>query len=846
VPFGELKGAWGRLKELLPSLGLAHCQEDDPGSVCGAITAQTPLAQVVCRTALELQHLAGMDTLYGTVEPAKEPRTFRLIYSYSLEHAGVFAAEAALTILKAVIARRSVRRKLDEALTHIRGIYEAESIGPSTQSIIDEAEKRGIPAMRLDAESSLIQLGQGCHGKLFRATVMDTTSSIAVDTVSSKPTTKKLLSGNGIPVPLGVVVHNRKELLEQLPLLEFPLVIKPVDGNHGRGITANITTREGALKAYRLARAVSDDVIVENYIEGDDYRFLVINYKLIAAAKRTPAMVVGDGISTIRELVDRVNADPDRGTGHEKVLTTIRLDAHTATVLREQGLTVSSVVPEGRKVMLKKTANLSTGGTATDVTDTVHPSNAFMAERIARLVHLDVCGIDIMAKDVTVPLAPGNGAVIEVNAGPGFRMHTHPSHGQPRNVAKPVVDMLFPDGQTGRIPVVAVTGTNGKTTVVRLIAHIATHAGKMTGYTTTEGVYIGGRVILKGDCSGPSSARVVLGDPYVDYAVLECARGGILRSGLAFDRCDISIVTNVTEDHLGIDEIETLEEYARVKEVVPKSTSGDGHAILNADDPRVYAMKNGLQCNVVLFSAEEGNEAVAEHCRNGGAAVMIENGSYILCEGGRKTVVTEITEIPLTFGGTAGHMVKNILPAIAAAWFSGFSAEQIREALLSFRPSAETTPGRMNLFDFGDFKLMLDYAHNEAGFLEIERYMSTVKATHKVCIVGGTGDRRDKDIRNIGTFAARTFDEIIIREDTDTRGRAPAEMTGLISEGVRSVDPDKTIHAIPDEYEAIGFAVRRAEPGSFIFVCADHVWDSIEMIRDYHGKYGKKKKEKNK
>jgi cyanophycin synthetase len=489
-------------------------------------------------------------------------------------------------------------------------------------------------------------------------------------------------------------------------------------------------------------------------------------------------------------------------------------------------LTLESVVPEGTIVPLKKTANLSTGGTSTDVTDKVHPYNVFMAERIARIVNLDVCGIDIVAKDITIPINGSNGAIIEVNAGPGFRMHTHPFHGKPRNVAKPVIDMLFKDNGYSRIPIVAVTGTNGKTTTVRLIAAIAQHAGYKPGFTTTEGIYIDGQIAMRGDCSGPQSAKIVLSDPLVDFAVLECARGGILRSGLAFDKCTISIVTNVTEDHLGLDGIHTMEE------VLPKSTFEDGYAILNAEDERVLAMKDNLKCNVVLFSTNPENPGIMSHCDSGGITVTIENGNYTICEGKKKWIVMPVNDIPLTFEGTAGFMVQNILPAIAAAYLSGFGIDAIRDALASFTPSPELTPGRMNVFDFGNFKLMLDYAHNAGAFVEIEKYMSGVDAKRKVCIIAATGDRRDDDIRNLGNYAARIFDEIIIRHDKDSRGQNNDRLTELLMEGIRKDGHEKQVTVISDEYEAISYAVGHAQPGTFIFVCADKVWDSIDMIRE--------------
>jgi cyanophycin synthetase len=830
LPTNKLPGFCNRLMRLLPTLEEHRCSEGTKGGLYKRMQEGTWLGHVIEHVALELQCLAGMDCGFGRTRSAGAYGVYKVVFSYQLESAGRYAAKAAVELVTAVAEKRPYNLK--KTLHDLAQICKNEALGPSTQAIVDEAVSRGIPYRRLDSDS-LVMLGQGAKQQVFRATVLGTTSSIAVDTASCKWSTKNILEANGIPVPKGVTIESRSELEAAVKEVGFPLVIKPIDGNHGRGITANIQSSEAAVKALSTARKVSDTVIVESYITGDDYRFLVIGYKLVAVAKRTPAKVTGNGFSTIKQLIDTVNASPERGTGHEKRLTKIRIDSQTKLLLKEAGLSPEDILPQGKELLLKRTANLSTGGTSTDVTDSVHPANVFIAERVARLMGLDVCGIDVMAQDVSIPLSvKGNGAIIEVNAGPGFRMHTHPSHGQPRNVAGPVVDLLFPDNSNGRIPVVAVTGTNGKTTTTRLIAHIAAQAGMSVGYTTTEGIYINNRMITEGDCSGPKSAELILKDPSVDYAVLECARGGILRSGLAFDKCDISIVTNVTEDHMGLDDVTDLDDYARVKEVVPRSTFDSGHAILNADNDYTYAMKQNMRCKVVLFSRRSFNPRITDHCEEGGMAVIIENGHYVMCDGLKKTRIIAVNKVPLTFEGTAGFMVENILPAIGAAFLSGFSMETIQQALLSFIPSPEMTPGRLNRFEFDQFSVMLDYVHNEAGLIEVERFMSKVKASHKLCIIGATGDRRDEDIRKLGYYAARMFDEIIIRHDKDGRGRSNEEMTALLKEGITGVDPKKQVHVISDEKEAICFAVEHAREGSLVFICADQVLESIAMIRE--------------
>jgi cyanophycin synthetase len=833
LPTNKIPKFRERIMRALPSLYEHRCSEGRAGGFCERMEEGTWLGHVIEHVALEFQVLAGMDCGYGRTRSAGEYGVYKVVFSYLSEEAGIYAGKAAVEFVRAIAEEKwhDVKPIIDT----LKDIWADEMPGPSTQAILDEAIRRKIPVTRMD-NHSLYRLGYGRNQQIFRATVMGTTNNLAVESAACKWFTKNLLDKAGISVPKGLTIYTKKELENAMEELPFPWVIKPIDGNHGRGITANIRNKEAALKAAGQAWKISDKIIIEEYVEGADYRFLVINYKLIAVAKRTPACVRGDGQLTIRELIAKENKNPKRGSGHANVLTKITVDYQTKSMLKECGLSLDDVLPFGKEVMLKKTANLSTGGTSTDVTDSVHPFNVFLAERIARLFQLDVCGIDIMAKDVTQPIQKGNGAVIEVNAGPGFRMHTHPSLGTPRDVAKPIMDMLFPDNSNGRIPIVAVTGTNGKTTTTRLIAHMAQKAGKNVGYTTTEGVYINGHTIVEGDCSGPQSARTILGDPMVDFAVLECARGGILRAGLAFDECNVSIVTNVTEDHLGLGDIHTLEDYAQVKEVVARSTSEDGYAILNADDDLVYGMRKEVSSAVILFSLNDVNERISKHCAEGGMAVYVKGGFFVVQTGETVIRISAVNRVPITYGGKAEFMVANVLPSIAAGIVSGFTIEDIRTALTTFIPSPELTPGRMNLFEFAHCQLMLDYAHNASGFEGIQKYMTNIDSSTKICIIGATGDRRDDDIRNLGKYAASIFDEIIIRHDKDNRGRPNEEMTKLVMEGIRSVNPNRRVEVISDETAAIEFAVTNAPHEAFIFVCADHVKHSIELVRKLQDK----------
>jgi cyanophycin synthetase len=830
LPTNKIDGFAERLENLLPSLVEHRCSEDKVGGFFSRIKEGTWMGHVIEHIALEIQTLAGMDTGFGRTRTTGEPGNYNVVFSYMEEKVGIYAGIAAVRIAEALIA--SEPYSLDKDIQDMRELREEERLGPSTGSIVQEAMNRGIPYMRLN-KHSLVMLGYGINQRRILATVSSTTSNIAVELACDKEETKNLLEAASIPIPKGIITYEAEDIAYAVKKLGFPLVIKPINGNHGRGITINIKTIEQAEEGFLAAKKISKAVIIEKFITGFDYRLLVINYKLVAAAKRTPAAVTGDGHSTIQLLVDKVNSDPRRGYGHEKELTAIKIDEMTLNILKERGLGLESVLKKDELLYLKATANLSTGGTATDVTDLVHPYNIFMAERISRIIGLDICGIDIMAPELTTPINENGGTVLEVNAGPGFRMHIAPTEGLPRNVAEPVIDMLYPPGTPSKIPIVAVTGTNGKTTTTRLIAHIMKTVRYKVGFTTTDGIYIQNRMLEKGDCTGPVSAEFVLRDPTVDFAVLECARGGILRAGLGFHNCDIGIVTNVAEDHLGLKGIHTLADLARVKAVVPESVLPEGYAILNADDDLVYAMAKGLECKVAFFSMDEDNPRIKRHCRNGGIAAVVEDGYISICKGTWKIRIEKVVNIPLTFSGKAIFMIQNILPAVLAGFLSNVKTEDIRLALETFIPSPTQTPGRMNLFQFNKFQVMVDYAHNTAGFLALGKFLDKVNEKPKVGIVAGVGDRRDEDIISLGALAADMFDEIIIRQDKNLRNRSGEEIIRLIVKGIVDKDPKKPYKVIPTESEAIDYAIKNAKKGSFITICSDVVPDALNAIMKY-------------
>jgi cyanophycin synthetase len=827
LPTNKIKGFAQRIEALIPSLYEHRCSQKKPGGFFERVRKGTWLGHVIEHVALELQSLAGMPCGFGRTRSAGPVGVYHVVFAYQVESAGLYAAKAAVRLVAAL--KDNVPYDIKKDINQLIEINRNEGIGPSTQSILNAARRNNIPYRRLD-KNSLIMFGQGKNQKIIEATIACTTSGVGIDLASNKEETKRILAEGFVPMPEGTTVYNTTELIDSLSELGFPLVIKPLNGNHGRGITTNIQTEEEAIKAFEKAHEISDKVIVERFIKGMDFRFLVINYKLEAVARRTPAMIMGDNKSSIEELIQKTNNNTERGEDHEKTLTKIKVDETTLSILSERGLTLQSVLPFGEILFLKDTANLSSGGTARDATDVVHPYNAFLAERIARLMNLDICGIDIIAEDLTKPINQNNGAVLEVNAAPGFRMHLSPTKGIPRNVGEPVIKMLYPEGASSRIPLIAVTGTNGKTTTTRLISHFAKNAGHTVGYTTTDGIYINDQLIYKGDCSGPLSAEAVLRDPLVDFAVLECARGGILRAGLAFDKCNISIITNITEDHLGLDDINTLEDYAKVKAVVARSTFDEGFAILNADDDIVYGIKEELDCNIALFSTREDNERVISHCEKGGWAAIIEKGHFTICNGEWRIRVGKVNEIPLTLDGRATCMIKNILPAILAAAISGFNAKVIRKSLLTFIPGPEFTPGRMNIFKLKDVEVMIDYVHNTDGFSQLKEFMKQVSAQKKVIIIGCAGDRRDEDIKTMGKYVAETFDEFIIRHDKDSRGRTNEELTRLITEGIQSVKPYGQPLIISDEVEALGYAILHAGKGAFIVDSTENIQDSTAFV----------------
>jgi cyanophycin synthetase len=829
-PTNAIDGFYERLKEKFPTMYDHRCSPGVPGGFFQRVIAGTWMGHVIEHIALEIQTLAGMNTGFGRTRETKTPGTYNVVFNYLEEKVGVYAAEAAVRIAQALID--DTPYNLEHDIQQLREIRELTRLGPSTGAIVEEAIARDIPWIRLNNQS-LVQLGYGKNQVRFRATMTDKTSSIAVDIAGNKDETKRMLQEQAIPVAKGLTISSVDDVQKAIDYIGFPIVFKPLDGNHGRGATINVKTKDEAIAAFEHAAKISRRVIVEKFITGYDFRVLVIDHKMVAAALRVPANITGDGKSTVTELIDTVNKDPRRGYGHENVLTEITVDRDTLDLLEKKGYTLDTVPAKDELVYLKSTANLSTGGTSIDVTDQVHPQNVFICERISRIIGLDICGIDIMAENLTEPLTENGGVVLEVNAAPGFRMHLAPSEGLARNVAAPVIDMLYPPGKSVRIPIIAITGTNGKTTTTRLIAHIVKNNGHRVGFTTSDGIYVQNTMMLKGDTTGPVSAEFILKDPTVDFAVLETARGGMLRSGLGFTQCDIGVITNIQEDHLGLSDIHNLDDLTRVKAIVIGSVKKDGWGILNADSPHCVKIGKKADCNIAYFSRDENNPVILKHCKNGGIACILENGFITIKKGDWKIRVQRVGLVPLTFGGTVPFMIENVLAATLAAFLWGFKTEDIKTSLETFIPSAAQTPGRMNIFDFRDFRFMIDFAHNPDGYNGIKEFLKTIDSPMKIGIIAGTGDRRDEDIRELGKISAEMFDHIILRQEKHLRGRTEENIIGLLTDGIQSVNPKASFEAIPKEIDAIKHAMTLAKPGTFITALSDVIDNAIETVQHY-------------
>jgi len=842
-PSNKIPGFYEHLTELIPSLYDHGCSIGKPGGFLQRLREGTWMGHVLEHVALEIQNLAGASVVRGKTRGTTERGVYNVVFQYDQEDVGLAAGQLGLRLLNHLIYNSEPEFDFVQEL-EVRIIKLAERLayGPSTGAIVQEAQRRGIPVLRLDPQRSLVQLGHGKYQRRIWATVTSETANIAVDVAGNKELTNRLLHEVGIPVPLTRVVQSESGAIIAANRIGYPVVLKPLDGNHGRGVCINITDEAEVREFYPVAERESRNgaVIVESFIPGKDYRILVVNNEVVAVAERVPAHVTGDGEHTVQELIEITNADPRRGVGHEKILTRIAVDTQTMEVLERQGIALDDIPEAGQFVQLKFTGNMSTGGTSIDRTDDIHPDNVEIARQAAMVVGLDIAGIDFIAPDIAVSVRQSAGAICEVNAGPGFRMHTHPTEGHPRHVGRAVVDMLFKRGAPSRVPIVAVTGTNGKTTTSRMIAHIMKTAGRRVGLTTTDGIYIDGTQIMAGDMSGPGSARMVLKNPTIDFAVLETARGGILRSGLGYDRCNVGVVTNVTSDHLGLKGVDTLAELARVKAVVPASVLPDGACVLNADNEWTVGMTRVARGELIFFSMEEDNPVVHDHLRERGRAVVLKSsprGDMItLLEHRRETSILLASQIPATFEGRARVNIANAMAATAAAIADDVQLDYIRQALRTFTSNFFQTPGRFNLLDLGGQRVLMDYCHNVAGLEAIADFVTRMAADRTVAVISMPGDRSDGDIDAFGRLAGKTFDRIYIREDTNRRGREPGEIAARLAVAAEEggLDPAK-ITVILDELEACRTAVTESNRSDLVILMADKpvaVWDMLTSMAE--------------
>lgn len=829
----DIPGFYDRLKNAMPSLHEHRCSEDGPGGFFHRVEVGTWIGHVIEHVALELQTLAEMDTGFGRTRSTKTKGVYTIIFSYLWVPCGIRAGEMAIDFCEAIAENKPY--DLASAILELKELREEYMLGPSTGSIVKEAEERGIPFLRLN-QQSLVQLGYGKYQKRIEATITSMTPHIAVELACDKSACGQMLKDAGIPVPLGKLVHSVKEALayykKESP--DYPLVVKPNNLSKGRGATIGVKTRKELASAVKRGLLFSRDIIIEKFIEGNDYRLLVINNNLVAAAHRIPASVKGDGKSTIAKLIEKVNNDPRRGFGHERVLTRIEVESMTLSILKNKNLSLESILPNGEILYLKTTANLSTGGTAEDVTDIVHPENRAVAESASRVIGLDIAGIDIVAKSIETPISENGGGIVEINAAPGFRMHLSPATGEPQNVAKHVIDMLFPPGTGARIPIIAVTGTNGKTTTVRLLAHLFQSTGRSVGCTTTEGIFIGTKQIMKGDMTGPYSARVVLSNPTVDFAVLETARGGILRDGLGFDYCDVGVVTNIGEDHIGLKDVETIEEMAMVKSVVVENVGCNGNSVLNACNKYTVEMAKRAKGQVVFFSISPENRVYRSHVRNGGTGATVENGVLLLQRGTMRIPVVEIYEIPITFHGKAEFNVENSLCAALVAYIRGMGVEEIKRGLLTFTPNYAYIPGRTNLIQVKDYEVILDYCHNVPSYEAMKSFMSHFNDRRRVGVITCPGDRRDEDIQRMAKSASASYDHIIIREEGWLRGRKPGEVANHILCGLKeSGFPESEIEIILKEEDAITKALSLAKRNNLLVFLVDETEKVYQQVIAY-------------
>jgi cyanophycin synthetase len=838
----DVKGLKERLTNILPGIKKHCCSVGYEGGFIERLIEGTYAGHVIEHIALELQSMNGYDVFYGKTRILEEPSIYNIIFEYKNEKIGIESGKAAVEIIDKLF--REDAGDLEKIINRIKNLVVEFELGPSTKAIYYEAEKRGIPVSRI-GDNSLLRLGYGKYSRLVSASLTDSPSCISVDMAGNKHLTKQILSNHDIPVPYGQVVYCEDVAVKIAKEIGFPVVIKPCDVNQGKGVTLNISNESQVRFAYKEANKYCRAVIVEKYIEGTDYRVLVVGDKVSAVAERKPPSITGDGKHTIRELIDIENSNPERGEGHEKPLTKIKIDSVVLQNLNMMGINESYVPAEGENIILRGNGNLSTGGKARECTEEIHPLNKIMAVKAAKAIGLDIAGIDIKTIDISVPIVQNGGAILEVNAAPGLRMHIYPSEGKRRDVAKDIVSLLFPEGSKHSIPIVSITGTNGKTTTTRLINHTLTLSGLKVGMTSSSGVFINNECMVRGDCTGSGSAGIVLSNKEVEVAVLETARGGIIKKGLAYNLADVGVIVNINEDHIGVDNVNSLEDLAFVKSLVAEAVKPDGYAVINADNDISQYIIERVRSKLILFSRNKNNPLLVKHIRSGGIAVCVKEEHICIYDSRKITPVIAINKIPITMRGMAEFNIENSLASVSALYALNVPVEIIKKGLMSFTSDIRSNPGRINIFDMGEFKVMLDYGHNPAGYRAVIQFMQSLEASRYIGILGMPGDRIDRNIREVGELCSKAFHKFYLKEDRYLRGRNPGEVAEILFDSLIKKGVDKnSIDIIYSETEALKKAILNAEPGDLIVMFFEEFEPAVELIEKLREKVREKREKK--